>query len=168
VLSIDPADAVDPDELTASLVHEFGHLLTLNNEQVPALPADLAPFAYDQAAIACSTYFSFEGCSHDDAYINVFVARFWADIIDEFNALAELDQFSDRFWDGLDEFERKYGDRFVTEYAMTDPAEDIAESFMVFVLEDRPGGASIADQKVLFFYEYPELVSLRATIRAAR
>ena len=89
-------------------------------------------------------------------------------MLDEFNALAELDQSSDRFWDGLDEFERKYGDRFVTEYAMTDPAEDMAETFMVFVLQDRPGGTGIADQKLLFFWDYPELVELRSEIRAAR
>lgn len=167
VLSVDPADAGDPDELAATLIHEFGHLLTLNNEQIPALAADIGPFAYDQAAAACRTYFTFEGCSIEDSYLNTFVARFWADILDESNALAELDEFSDEFWDGLDEFESKYGDRFVSEYAMTDPAEDMAETFMVFVLNDRPSGSSIADEKIDFFYDYPELVSLRDAIRAA-
>ena len=166
-LSIDPADAADPDELTASLIHEFGHLLTLNHEQVPALPGGLGPFAYEPTAITCSTYLTFEGCSLQESYINVFVARFWDDILAEFNELSGAGEFSDGFWADLDAFERKYGDRFVTEYAMTDPAEDLAESFMVFVLNDRPGGSGIAEQKVLFFYEYAELVSLRAAIRAA-
>ncbi len=167
VLSVDPADIGDPDELAATLIHEFAHLLTLNNEQITALPIDIGPFAYDQAATACRTYFTFEGCSLEDSYLNAFVAQFWADILDESNALAELDEFSDEFWAGLDEFESKYGDRFVSEYAMTDPAEDMAETFMVFVLDDRPSGSSIADEKIDFFYGYPELVSLRDAIRAA-
>ena len=94
-LSIDPADAADPDELTASLIHEFGHLLTLNHEQVPALPGGLGPFAYEPTAITCSTYLTFEGCSLQESYINVFVARFWDDILAEFNELSGAGEFSD-------------------------------------------------------------------------
>ena len=52
----------------------------------------------------------------------------------------------------------------MTDYAATNPGEDIAESFTSFVMEPKPDGDTIAEEKVLFFYEYPELVQLRAEI----
>src|SRR5215208_6090610 len=62
------------------------------------------------------------------------------------------------------EFYTKYPDQFVTKYAATNPVEDIAESWTEFVMRPKPLGASIAEQKVLFFYEHPELVELRHNI----
>jgi hypothetical protein len=44
------------------------------------------------------------------------------------------------------------------------PPEDIAESWTEFVLRPKPVGASIAEQKALFFYEFPELVQTRREI----
>ena len=46
----------------------------------------------------------------------------------------------------------------------TSPAEDIAESWSYFVLKPRPTGNTIADQKVLYFYDFPELITLREQI----
>jgi hypothetical protein len=55
---------------------------------------------------------------------------------------------------------------FVTEYAATNPGEDIAEVFAVFVTRaDKPTGLSIKDKKVQMLYEYPDLVHLRTQIR---
>ena len=62
------------------------------------------------------------------------------------------------------EFYAKYPDQFVSEYAATNPVEDIAESWTEFVMRPKPTGTSIADQKVQFFYEYPELVETRRQI----
>ena len=58
----------------------------------------------------------------------------------------------------------KYKDQFVTDYAPTSPEEDIAESWSYFVLKPKPGSSTIANRKVLFFYEFPELVALRQQI----
>ena len=33
-LAVDPADSSDKDELITTFVHEYGHLLTLNSEQI--------------------------------------------------------------------------------------------------------------------------------------
>jgi hypothetical protein len=52
----------------------------------------------------------------------------------------------------------------VDDYATTHPTEDIAESFAYFVFSPEPTGDSIKDQKIAFFYEYPELVKLRQSI----
>lgn len=158
ILSVDIADAANEDELIYTLVHEFAHVLTLNESQVPfdnevfAQPDD--EDLYQEAEASCPTFFPGEGCSLRDSYINVFFDTFWTDIYDDW---LESDPDSDEFY--LD-----YEDQFVTDYAATNPAEDIAETFMAFVLEPKPEGDTIAEEKVLFFYEYPELVELRAEI----
>ena len=163
LLSVDPADVGDAEELDATLIHEFAHLLTLNDSQVPGIDeADF--FALDRAEQSCSTYFPGEGCANADSYIHLFVERFWTNLLDEFGDLEELDD--DAYWDAVDEITERYGDHFVTEYAMTNPAEDIAETFAIFVLEDRPTGNTVAEQKLLFLYDFPELVTLRDEIRA--
>lgn len=54
----------------------------------------------------------------------------------------------------------------MTRYAATNPFEDIAESFTDFILLKKPADASrVESQKILFFYDYPELVELRDRIR---
>lgn len=164
VLRVDIVDAADPKELTYTLVHEYAHLLTLNPAQVPpSLPIFNHPengSVYDQEAAKCDSYFPGEGCSLPDSYINQFNEQFWSAIYDEW---AQIDSIGDEqdYYDALDSFYQKHQSEFVSDYAPTNPAEDIAESFSYFVLTPRPSGDSIADQKLLFFYGYPELVNLR-------
>ena len=55
----------DPKERSATLIHELGHIITLNTSQV-------VPGA-DQ----CHTYAIDEGCSKADSYLYLFVSRFW-------------------------------------------------------------------------------------------
>jgi len=78
----------------------------------------------------------------------------------------EIDTINDTGdWDELDAFYERYQDRFVTEYAATNPGEDLAETFAVFVLNERPTGSTIADQKLNLLWADPEMVSLRDEIR---
>jgi hypothetical protein len=168
-LAIDPADAGDREELTYTLIHEFGHLLTLDERQVPpdlGLAQDPEnEDLYQEAAEACPNYFPGEGCSTAESYINAFFERFW---IDRYQEWLEIDAEEDENTrlDLMEQFYQDYQDEFVTDYAATNPEEDIAETWTLFVLEPKPAGDSIAEQKVLFFYEYPELVRLRAEIAA--
>jgi hypothetical protein len=53
----------------------------------------------------------------------------------------------------------------VTDYASTNPGEDIAETFTYFVLGKKPEYTTIANQKVLQLYEYPELIHLKNLIQ---
>jgi hypothetical protein len=120
---------------------------------------------YDREAAACSTYFMFEGCSKPDSYINIFFDRFWPDVYAEWQAInTETDQ--DVLDQKLDNFYQEYADQFVSGYAATSPEEDIAESFMYFIFTPKPSGVSVAEQKILFFYDYPELTDLRQRILA--
>lgn len=165
LLGVDIADTGNPEELTFTLIHEFAHLLTLNDSQVPAnrelaLEPDNEEL-YDEAVAACPVYFPGEGCSKRTSYINGFYARFWADIYGEWEEISWIED-EDEYAIAAEEFYTSREDEFVSDYAATSPEEDIAESFATFVLRPKPTGDSVADQKVLFFYEYPELVKLRA------
>ncbi len=166
-LEVDFADSADPYSLTFTLIHEFGHLLTLGPRQVePSLPLfgnaednDL----YLSEAAKCPQYFPGEGCSNADSYINAFYNRFWAELHDEWNDI-NLEEDNDAYYARLDEFYARYEDRFLTSYAVTNPEEDIAESWSFFVLAPKPAGETIAEEKILFFYDYPELTALRERI----
>lgn len=57
-------------------------------------------------------------------------------------------------------FEQNEGD--YTEEVYT--AEDIAEVWIHFVVQALPDGDTVTEQKILFFYDYPELVELRSEI----
>ena len=90
----------------------------------------------------CSTYELDEGCSDEDSYIFAFYITFYAE------------------GESTDE------DDFVTEYAGENIVEDMAESFTFFVIDDEERtGDTIADEKVNFFYGFPELIEMRGEIR---
>lgn len=166
-LEVDIRDADDRLNLTYTLIHEYAHLLTLGPKQVMPSQAvfnnpDDDNIFYDEVT-ACPNYFPGEGCSRATSYINAFYNRFWADIFEEWLDI-NLIEDDDAYYEALDEFYITYEDRFVTDYAATNPEEDIAEAFTFFVLSPRPAGDSIADEKILFFYDYPELVNLRDEI----
>jgi len=88
----------------------------------------------------CGTHYYEEGCAREGAYMYEFQKAFWDD------------------GDTDDE------DNFVSEYAMTDVYEDFAESWSHFVVTERPEGDSVVERKIAFFYNYDELVMLRAEL----
>ena len=169
ILEMDIQDSQNFPDLSSTLVHEFGHLLTLNDTQVTT---DLQVFnnpddqeIYDRAVANCPNYFMFEGCSRPKSYINQFFQRFWPGIYSEWLTInAETDQ--NTLDQELDDFYQAHTDQFVSSYAVTSPEEDIAETFMYFIFTPKPSETSVAEQKILFFYGYPELVRLRERILA--
>ncbi len=171
VLEIDIADLQDKDSLVFTMIHEYAHILTLNAAQVTPDqeivndPSNLSLQA--SKAAACPNYFTGTGCSYTDSYIHVFYNRFWLDINDEWEKIDALQYGTEDFipyYDGLYNFYKAHQDQFLDDYSATHPAEDIAEAFAYFVFSPKPTGNSIKEQKVAFFYQYPELVELRANI----
>ena len=143
----DESGQLNKGETAYTSIHEVAHVLTLNSGQVNVNGA------------SCSTFHTGEGCSNPGAYINLFFDSYWKDIFGEHQSIEEDD--TEAFY----AFYEKYKDRFVSEYAATNPGEDIAESFTNFVLKGLPTGGSIADQKMQFFYNYEGLVAARQKIR---
>ncbi len=166
-LVVDPADAGRPRDLTFTLLHEFGHLLTLNSSQVQPdqavlqNPNDLQ--VYDREAASCPQYFASVGCSKPNSYINQFFNTFWTTIYAQWSPVnAAKDQSNYLYL--LARFYRQHAAQFVTPYAATSPEEDMAETWAAFVLKPKPAGDTIAGRKVLFYYSFPELVALRDQI----
>lgn len=166
-LEVDILDSTNDYVLTVTLLHEFGHLLTLNSTQVPPSREIFdnpdSDLVYQRELSACPNYFPGEGCSNPDSYVNQFFERFWLDLYAEWQEI-DSEEDEDTYYDLLDDFYDTYRDQFLTDYAPTSPAEDIAESFTFFLLSPKPEQTSIANKKTLFFYEYPELVALRGQI----
>ena len=172
IFSLDLVDMVDEDlNLNADLlfdtiIHELGHIITLSTDQVAWVEEeDSDP----------GTYFVYEYDldTFSDSYLNLFFQRFWKDLYNEwsefyyeYGVLYEgdehlFDEYDALLQDSLDGFREKHTDIFVTDYAATSPTEDIAETFMIFVLQDKPEGNLIREQKVRFFYGFPEMVAVR-------
>lgn len=142
------------EDLDYVLIHEFGHLLTLQATEVPPAP--------EADPESCPTYFTGEGCALSGTTMADFVQKFWPQ--SQIDEIARLQDAGD--YDGLDAFYDEHRDDFVTDYATTNPAEDLAETFAVFVTEERPAGDTIADQKVNLLWSDPDMVALRTEIRA--
>ncbi len=111
-------------------------------------------------------FFNGYACGSEKSYLNAFGHKFWQGEIYEAWEKAFLleDNDHEASEHTLQELYDEHPDQFVTEYAATSPDEDIAESWTEFVMHPKPAGTSIADQKVLFFYAYPELLRTRNQI----
>lgn len=170
VLEIDVADLEDKDALMFTLIHEYGHILTLNATQMEP-DQEIVNDPYNQSlqkekAAACPNYYTGMGCSYAGSYVDDFYNRFWLDVNEEWQAIDALQYEEDLtpYYDGLYTFYKAHQDQFLDDYSTTHPTEDIAEAFTYFVFSPKPTGSSIKEQKVAFFYQYPELVELRENI----
>ncbi|MDR2940721.1 MAG: hypothetical protein LBV08_10460, partial [Clostridiales bacterium] len=61
-----------------------------------------------------------------------------------------------------------YPGYFVNEEASQNFTSDFSNSFAEFVVSEKPEGDSVIDQKIKFFYGYPEFVSVRERLRPLR
>ncbi len=143
-IAVDPADAGDRDWFTATVLHEYCHYLTLNAKE--AEYTERPP-----EGVYCEPGMA----SRPGSYLDDFYQAFWTDYLDD--RLASPESFH---------FFLRHEEDFVTDYAATDPSEDIAECFTYFILWGKPAGDAVWKQKLRFFYDYPELVDFRAQTRA--
>ena len=143
------------EEWYATLIHEFTHVMTLNKSQMRYAPITEDEGILQRFAENCETNFVQEGCLHETAYLDDFIDTFWTN-------KEELKKAQEEGWDVYTGNESKY----ITDYAATNPGEDIAESFTYFVLRAKPTENTVADKKLQFFYNYKELESLRLGIRS--
>ena len=147
--------SLDNDYVYSTLIHEFAHVLTLSQTQMRYYPVTTSQSILERFAEDCRTNLLHEGCLYENAYLDDFIDIFWAD--SEYLERVRNEEVS-AFDDSPESF--------ITDYAATNPWEDIAESFTYFVLRPRALGSSIADKKLQFFYDYKELEGLRAEIRS--
>ena len=190
-LSIDPLDMapsagpIDEQWHKSVMIHENAHILSLGSSQSdnddPFSSTgidDLYESPYTElrkivqekvSACAPNYYDDASGCMKNNSYMNKFFQKFWVDIYPSFKWFFEFDD-NDKFLDHNALFYKKYEKQFVTEYAASNPSEDLAESFTAFVLQEKPTKSTVdfihSDQKIRFFYDFPELVEMRDFIRS--
>lgn len=141
---------------THTLIHEFGHLLTLNPEQIT--------FTRDKRQKDEIGYLTAEGYAKPSSYLGQFIQQFWKKpLLTEWDNIQGVILKSKR-WQLLDKFYLAHKEQFLTDYAAESPEEDIAESWTFFVLADKPEASSVKEQKILFFYGFPELLAYRKEI----
>jgi hypothetical protein len=178
VLSADIVDAEDAfasesPELKNTLIHELGHVLTLATDQIdwdnPGIPLDnestdedVSDFYFFQEDCA-SGFLIDEGCLIENSYMHLYFQAFWQQEVfrEHLNLILEYssEEAAERLYEANE-------NNYVSEYAATNPVEDIAESWMFFVIYEQASGGSIKDAKVNFFYQFDELVAVRDYIRS--
>lgn len=169
-LNVNLAELGNAWDTLGTILHEHAHILTLDDSQVtgigPWYDEEIDRKDFDAKSNLCGDqFFTGAECARDTAYINEFGKRFWhGQLYEDWVTIFLQEIETEERSPALDEFYLKYQDQFVTAYAATNPSEDIAESWSEFILRPKPAGDSIAQQKILFFYEYPELVQLRGKI----
>lgn len=132
--------AQDPLEFRKTILHEFAHVLFIGDKEM----------FFNEEKEAINEYVQHHRGS-DEPMIR-FYCQFWEQNMDEFERTK-----------GKGFYEKHHGE-FVTEYASENPCEDIAETFVSFVLSDKPIGESMIDQKILLFYDYPSVVAFRSKV----
>lgn len=129
-------------------VHEFAHIISY--EDVPGKSLS--------GGASCHEFFDDFGCPPKDSYLLDFIEEFWSD--EDMDAVVENDN-PDWLWTN-----RELRENFVSEYAGTNPAEDFAESFTFFVLEEKATGSLLKDEKTSYFYSFDPMIKLRNEIRS--
>jgi len=147
-LAVNVAAETQRADYLRTLVHEYAHLLMLGDD-------DLDPFA-----VECRTMMIQEGCLLPDSTLERFQERFWRAYGED--APSPDSTTSPASWQTY----FKHTGAFVSVYAATNVVEDLAETFTEFVIRDRPDRESGTwAEKILFFWEHPEYVAIRAHIR---
>lgn len=146
--------AMDVSYVYQTLIHEFAHVLTLSSKQVRYFPRVQSEAVLIKFEENCTTNLVGEGCLYETAYLDDFIDTYWTD-----------SEYLEKVRNGEINAYEGNEDDFVTDYAATNPGEDIAESFTYFVLKQKASGDSLADKKINFFYDYTSLVNLRERIR---
>ncbi|MBL7058012.1 hypothetical protein ISS03_01625 [Patescibacteria group bacterium] len=149
---VNEASLVDGEkEMLFTLIHEVAHIVTLNSSQVDP---DI------MESVSCKQFYLDEGCPKNYSYFNSFYRTFWEGKYEVMDGYDTADQES--------LIAGKKVEDFVTEYAMSHPVEDIAESFAAFILNNDIGKVgTVASEKVNFFSSFSELIELRYSMRQA-
>lgn len=158
-ISVDLIDSIDykgniNKDLEDTLIHELMHIITLNHTQT------LKKLYYFE-----ETYTIDEGSMKSNSYLNMFFEKFWKDHKDQINYQNRPNLSEEEKEEYTANFYLNHKDEFVSDYAATSPVEDIAETFMFFVKEDKPQKNTTRDEKIKFMYNFKELVDIRDFIR---
>lgn len=143
-----------------TLIHEFGHILTLNDKQLD----------FNIKKANCNTFKIYNGCFKDGSYGADFYKNFYSGKPFETEYLAmrnnpNIDLYHTDNHPILLAFYNKYKDDFYNDYCVVDLSEDLAESFERFISGPKPTDTSkIKNKKILHYYSNSTMNKLRTDI----
>ncbi|MBK7622402.1 MAG: hypothetical protein IPJ14_06990 [Kineosporiaceae bacterium] len=154
VLAVDPGFD-DGEALADTLVHELGHLLTLNPQQIDLTHRD---------SPTCTTEPTSEGCSVPGSIYDSYVRQAWDPaVLDEWWQLYDASD-GELSTAEVTRFHRRHADHFVEEYAASDPEEDFAVTFAAWCL-GRPASSPPVKRKLAYLDSRPELTGMTQRCR---
>lgn len=150
-ISIDPADMGDKIQFANTVIHEYGHYLSLNQKQVTYVNEKTDESILEDFDLYKEPYM----VSKKDSYINKFYNEFWKDFaIDrDINTSNQLFYF-------------RHSNEFINTYASTSCAEDFAECFSAYVLPANIGLFKQQQDKIDFFDQFKEIKTIKNQILA--
>ncbi|MBS7529589.1 hypothetical protein IC619_003640 [Hazenella sp. IB182353] len=134
-----------------SFIYQLGEIISSYEDSIEYVATD-----------NCKNYYYryWSGCSYEDSYINQFYQAYWKDIEKPWSFLDTINNTEHRL-----QFYKNHQSEFLNEFATQDAVSDMMESFSYFIFNPPPKELNkISNQKIAFFYQYPELVELRAEI----
>lgn len=143
-----------------TLIHEFGHILTLNNKQLD----------FNVKKADCKTYKIYNGCFKEGSYGAQFYKDYYSGQVFEAEYLAmRSDPNTDLYHPDsqvkIKTLYNKYKDYFYDDYCVVDLSEDLAVTFERFVSWPKPTDASkIKNKKILHYYNDAAMAKLRKDI----
>jgi hypothetical protein len=142
--------------LAHTLVHELGHLLSLNTTEVDPAP---------EPADGCATYDTGGGCSLPGSILDDYTANTWGESL--LGTWYDIDAITDdkKRDKALADLYAKNEADFVDPYAATDPDEDFAETFAYWCLRE-PLLTPPLERKAEFMTHRTELQPMRARCQA--
>lgn len=147
-VNVNAAYIEDKKDLIYTMVHEYGHIISLNSMQIDGNIQGSCP------RLALS-----EGCAKQTSYINAYYNKFWR----QYGSDAPADEGQNQ--NEVQKFFDQNRGSFVSEYAANNYTEDWAETWATFVTKAKTNGDQVKDKKVQTMYEYPALVRERDRIR---
>jgi len=155
---VDLSDEIALRGMVLTLLHEYGHLITLNDGQIRGHSLNKKTCDKSSGSTHIKINKKLQFCPNKNSYLDEFTKTYWDP--------ADIEQAVKYYLNNkTDVFYSKNKTDFIDEYAASTPTEDIAESFTGFVLGTKPEMGTIAAEKVDFFYDYPELVDFRKDVR---
>ena len=149
-ISIDPADMENKIEFANTVIHEYGHYLSLNNTQATYIDEKTDE---DSVIDDFDLYREPSMVTKKNSYLNQFYNKYWKDFASDrdINASSQLFYF-------------RHSNQFIDTYASTSCAEDFAECFSFYVL---PSGEKLTkeqQEKLDFFDQFKEMKEAKTQI----
>ncbi|MEI6728198.1 MAG: hypothetical protein WCK98_01005 [bacterium] len=156
--------------LKYTFIHELGHMLTLNNNEIDIdykylklKGTDFEKNFSDNEKLCQPNYYLQEGCSKTDSVINLYWQEFWKPLWSEYLEIQKITD-NDTFMKKSTAFCDQHQDYFASRVACQNPEEDLAEIFAGLIL-GKENKSKIIQKKLDFLAKFDRLTVYKSIIK---